>query len=92
MEGKREREGGLTYPAASQGVYVGAADAAVGYLDVDVGLFPFLGGKLLPNHAAVCGGLVEAHPAFELVVWLRTHIGGVWLSLGSKSLGIWSDE
>lgn len=58
------------------------AYAAVGDLDVDVGLLPRFGRELLPDHLAFSRGLVEAHPSHELVVGgsvhdFRTHWAGV---------------
>lgn len=55
-------------PSGAEGVDVGAADAAVGDFDVDVGFFPFLGLVGLPLHVSVDGFGVETHPAFEFVV------------------------
>lgn len=46
---------------------VGATDATVGDLDVDVCLLPRLGLKGLPLHVSH-GILVEAQPALELIV------------------------
>ena len=58
----------MTYPAAAKSVQIRTADPAVGDLDVDIGLLPFLGLKLLPDHLAFGRLLVEAHPPFKLVV------------------------
>jgi len=51
-------------------MHVRAADTAVCDLDIDVGLLPLLGLKFLPDHLALDGAGVEAHPALELVVGL----------------------
>lgn len=59
---------GVTYPAGTEDVGVGAADAAVGDADVDVRLFPGLGRVLFPDHVALAGRGVLADPALELVV------------------------
>lgn len=47
---------------------IGAANARVGDFDVNVGLFPGLGLILLPNHFALGGLGVQAHPSFKFVV------------------------
>lgn len=62
--------GSCMYPSAAQGMHIGAADTAMGDLDIDVGLFPWLGLELLPNHLALAGLGTEAHPALELVITL----------------------
>lgn len=58
------RVGGGT-PAGGEGVDVGAADAAVGDLNVDVGLFELLGLVGLPGHVALGGVRGESHPSLE---------------------------
>ena len=55
-------------PAGTERMYVGAADSAVGDLDVDVVLCPLLGLKCTPFHLSICGILVVAQPALKLVV------------------------
>jgi hypothetical protein len=45
-----------------------SADTAVGDLDVDVCLLPWLGLKGAPDHFALVGIFVQAEPAFKLVV------------------------
>lgn len=45
-----------------------AAHATVSDLDIDIGLFPRLGLKLLPDHFALGSLGAKAHPAFELVI------------------------
>lgn len=57
---------------------VGAADAAVGDFDVHVVFLEGLGRVFLPDHLALGGLLVQAHPAFELVV-LGSHVVGVFI-------------
>lgn len=57
-----------TYPAGAEGVNIGAADARVGDLDVDVGLLPDLGLIPLPHHVTLGGGGVCADPSLKLVV------------------------
>jgi hypothetical protein len=56
-------------------VQVRTADTAVRDLDIDVGLFPLLGSEFLPDHVALAGSGIKAHPAFELVVC--RHVGDV---------------
>lgn len=58
----------ITYPSAAQGVHVGATDSTVGNSHVDISLLPRLRLELLPNHVALGGSLVQAHPAFELII------------------------
>lgn len=59
---------GDSYPSTAQSVQIRATDTTVGDLDVDIGLLPGLGLKLLPDHLAIGSLLVQAHPALELVV------------------------
>ena len=63
----------VTYPPGTKCVKIRTADTAVRNLDIDIILSPRLRLKLLPNHVAVDGVFVEAHPSFELV-W-HGHIG-----------------
>ena len=62
------------YPSTAQSVQVGATDTTVANLDVDVGLFPRLGLKLLPDHLALTGFGTEAHPALKLVIGGRHYV------------------
>lgn len=57
-----------TYPSAAQGVHIRTTDTAMRHSHVNVGLLPWLGLELLPNHLALGGLLVKAHPTLELVV------------------------
>lgn len=76
-------------PAAAEGVQVAAADAAVGDLDVDVGLLPCFGLERLPDHFAFGGVFVLAHPSLEFVVGAHGCArleGGEWMD--SEFFGI----
>lgn len=65
----REKGGSsCTYPARPQDVDVTAADTTVGDANVDIGLLPLLGLILLPDHVALSGLLVLAHPSLKFVV------------------------
>ena len=70
-------------PAGGQGVDVGAADAAVRDLDVDVVLGPLLGLVLSPLHVALNGLGVVPEPALELVVGHGVGCGIDWFFLRS---------
>ena len=59
---------GEVYPSAAESVYISTADAAVGYLDVDVCFLPGLGFKFAPLHLSLDGVLVVAEPSLEFVV------------------------
>ena len=54
-------------PTAPHGVQVGAADAAIGDFNVNVGLFPLLRLELLPLQLAVHAVRAVAQPALEFV-------------------------
>ena len=63
-----------TYPSTPQRVQVTPADTAADDLDIDIGFLPRLGLEFLPDHVAIGRGVVQANPAFELVVGHRTSI------------------
>lgn len=69
---------GETYPAGTEGVNVGTADARVGDLDVNIRLLPSLRLILLPDHVALGGRGVLANPSLELVV--GAHVCCLWWS------------
>lgn len=58
----------MPYPATAESVQIGTADTAVSDLDVNIGLLPRLGLKLLPDHLSVGRVLIETHPSFKLVI------------------------
>lgn len=66
-----------TYPTRAEGVKVRAADAGVADLDVDIVVLverpDLVLREVLPDHIALCGLGVQAHPALEGVV-LRCHL------------------
>jgi hypothetical protein len=63
-----------TYPSAAKSVQVRTTDTAVRDLDINIGLFPGLRLKLLPDHLPLASLRVEAHPALELVIGGRHYV------------------
>lgn len=59
-------------PASAESVDIRAADSRVRNFNVYIVFVPSLGLKLLPDHVALDGLFVQAHPALEFVV-LRGH-------------------